>query len=709
MKHTGLFPFKKIREGQKQFYKDAKESTQSGNHLIAYAPTGIGKTAAALSASLESALKNNKTVLFLTSKQSQHKIAVDTLKLIKNKGFKFSVVDVISKQSMCPRKEARDYFLAFNQFCKLEQKERRCRLFLNKDPEIVEIIEKNIFHVEELKDLCSKAGVCPHKTALDAAKDATIIICDYNYIFSDIAETILPRIEKSLSDIILIIDEAHNLPDRIRNNLSSELSFYVIDEAISEARKIDPFLNQHLKGIKRIMQNIAKEQKDKEIPIKKDEFLEKIEGLLKRTLINILSFDEFVEKLDECAEVVLKKEHQSYIETVADFLRVWKHSDISSSIYYLKDDKHPHLFVKLLDPSILSKDVFESVYSSIMMSGTLYPMEMYLDILGLEKKRTKLSQYSSPFPKENRKIIVTDNLSTLYRLRGEEMYKKYAESIENVQKVTKGITAVFTPSYDIMQNISLYLSTDLLRKAVIEEKEMSKKEKDEMVKNLSKLKNKGGVLLGVLGGSLSEGVDYSDNILGCVFVAGVPFAPSKSIETNELKRYYQEIYGKNKGRYYSYIYPAINKVLQGAGRGIRNEKDRGVIILGDKRFSQGNYLKCFPPDFDFIETKKPWEEIKDFFLKKEPVRRFRKHSSEALLRVFKNFTRNNNPNEKELRNRAKMLSEIGFEFEKRCEVKNSLLCYMKAREDFKALLGMGFEEVEERMMEINNRIEYLRE
>ena len=132
---TSLFPFPEIRSGQKELIKDIETVLETGNALIAHAPTGIGKTAAALAPCLEYALNNNKIIFFLTSKQSQHRIVIDTLRLIKDKIDKnksqinFSVVDIISKQAMCPRDIAREYYAVFNEMCIHEQKTRKCRYF----------------------------------------------------------------------------------------------------------------------------------------------------------------------------------------------------------------------------------------------------------------------------------------------------------------------------------------------------------------------------------------------------------------------------------------------------------------------------------------------------------------------------------------------------------------------------------------------------
>jgi DNA excision repair protein ERCC-2 len=239
--NTALFPFPSIRDGQREFMEDVKDAVEGGKILVAHAPTGIGKTVATLVPALEYAVENGKTIFFLTSKRSQHKIAIDTLRLIKDHAKReFTTVDITSKQSMCPRTKPihREFYFLFNEFCRSEQKNKRCRYFMKQDEEALGRIKSEIMHVEQLCNWCTTRGVCPYKEALEAAGSADVLVCDYNYLFStDITERILEKIEKGLEDLIVIVDEAHNLPDRIRSNLSSELRMNTVTGA---ARKSGP-------------------------------------------------------------------------------------------------------------------------------------------------------------------------------------------------------------------------------------------------------------------------------------------------------------------------------------------------------------------------------------------------------------------------------------------------------------------------------------
>jgi len=663
---TSFFPFPWIREGQREFMEDVKHAVEGGNILIAHAPTGIGKTVAVLVPALQYAIENGKSIFFLTSKRSQHKIAIDTLRLIKKHAkLNFVAVDVISKQSMCPRAVSiyREFYSLFSEFCKSEQRNRRCLYFLRQDEETPQRIRESIMHVEELYKWCTSRGVCPYKAALEVSETADVLVCDYNYLFSgDIAEAVLEKIEKGLENLIVIVDEAHNLPDRIRNNLSSELRMSTVTETARGIRHANPEMYGNLMELERIFTKLAMEaskSKKEEINVDRNFLVEEMEKVLRRR-IEAISYDDFVNSLRNIAKDLVTAEDaentkylsaedkrilqslknkrpsqyrdmtenrgkpkyrddmmQRNVLSIADFLDGWRTREKCLRIFSLS--QNPSLCFKLLDPSVISEPIFARAHSTIMMSGTLCPTEMYADVLGASPDRVKgkeivLREYKSPFPEENRLIIVTKELTTKYKERGEEMYQKIAEKIGEVAKYVRGGMAVFFPSYALLKSISAKLPPEVRRRAMEERREMKKEEKNRLYEMLRDDDER--ILLAVQGGSLSEGMDYESNTLKAIIVVGLPLSPP-TLEVKTIEDYYAGKYGAEKGRLYGYYYPAITKVLQAAGRGIRSEHDRCIIVLMDYRFAKYPYKKCLPPDYNVRLTDRPEEFAKNFFKKEK--------------------------------------------------------------------------------------------
>ena len=610
-----IFPFERIREGQKEFLQDARAVVKNGGHIIAHAPTGIGKTAVALSAALEFCLPRNKTVFFLTSKQSQHKIAIDTLRMIKERSrIDLVAVDIISKQDMCPRREAKGHYRAFRELCEFLVRKHKCEYYVNYSQNTYERLVGDIFHVHELRNICAESGMCPHRAALDVGKHADIVVCDYNYIFSDMLDTMLDRFEKGLEEMILVIDEAHNLPDRIRQHLSGYLTPFTIKEAIKEVKRYDRTLPGHLTHLKSLFDELVRDiPVNEEQPVEKTLVVRTIEDSLKGSLDSSKGFQEFIDRLTLAGKETAKKGtgRSLTLETV-EFLRGWV-GDHPSYLRLFHNDELPRLSYKILDPSVMSKEVFASAHASILMSGTLYPMEMYADILGITEDNARLREYGSPFPKENRPVLVTEKLTTAYRKRGPEMYSSIASSIVDISERVEGNLAVFFQSYQMLFDISNIMSCNLDKRIITEDREMSKQDKDRIHSLLVNSKrDRGAMLLGVMGGSLSEGIDYEDNILESVIVVGLPLAPP-SLEIEALQRYYTQKFDEERGLYYGYINPAMNKVLQALGRCIRSEKDRAVVVLMDDRFKWDRYKRCFPEDIEPVVTSSPAILVSRFF------------------------------------------------------------------------------------------------
>ncbi len=636
----GLFPFETIRKGQDRFLEDARAALREGKHLVAHAPTGIGKTAAALTAALERARKTDEKVFFLTSKQSQHKVAVETLRLIREQcedRFNFGAIDVISKQNMCPRPESRGYYLAFSEFCSYEQRNHRCQWFKRHHP-VEETLDKKLLHVEELTALCIRNGICPHRAALDAAEDASVIICDYNYIFSELGQRILARFEVDFHEIIVIIDEAHNLPGRICGNLDMELTPHRIHEASIELRNHDRQLEYYLTRLRELIENsIAALPAGEDRPISRDILLAKLQGILAEAIDEPLEVEEFFKKLtkhaekmvqdgvDKCALLQCTEFFNAWYRQRYGALRMvsnWGKGDSNfrrSSQYSSGDDDRRvttrgSIALKLLDPSVISRRIFDRIAGSIAMSGTLHPTSMFSSLVGLDLDRTVQRRYQSPFPPENRPVLITPKLTTRYRLRGPKMYERMAEKIADVAGAVPGNLAVFFTSYKLLSSVLSYLEHIRLSKALlVEQRNMNKSEKEELFTRLERLKYlRGGILLGVLGGSMSEGVDYAENLLSSIIVVGLPLAPP-TLEVKTLRGYYSKKFGKKRGEEYGYLFPAMNKVRQAIGRCIRSETDRAVVVLMDERFAQQRYKRCLPPEWFITVNKNPEQYCENFF------------------------------------------------------------------------------------------------
>jgi DNA excision repair protein ERCC-2 len=247
------------------------------------------------------------------------------------------------------------------------------------------------------------------------------------------------------------------------------------------------------------------------------------------------------------------------------------------------------------------------------MSGTLQPTKMYGSLLGASRKRPIFHRvYRSPFPPGNLRVLITPDVSTVYRERTPETYDRISEYLIKVCNGVYGNVAVFFPSYQFLERIQRSVADRIPQRMVAEERGMGKRAKNQLLEVLRRNQGlHGALLLGVMGGSLSESIDYRDNLLAATVVVGIPFAPPNLV-VRETRSYFDRKF-PGKGDDYAYVAPAINRVIQAAGRGIRSETDRQVVVLVDRRWTQPRYRGFLPPEWSPLTTRDVGMEVTAFY------------------------------------------------------------------------------------------------
>lgn len=647
-----LFPHQEIRDIQDVLVHKIDECINEKKHLVAHAPTGLGKTAAALSPALTHIAKNNSknqglTVFFLTSRHTQHKIVLDTLRKI-NEKFGLNIIgnSIIGKKHLClqpstEKMHSRD----FAEFCRLLVDNGKCDYYnnlksrgkLSPDAEVVVagLKRRGVASAEQIVNDATIRSICPYEIALLLAKDAKVIIADYQYIFNlSIRDTFFKKLNKELKDCIIIIDEAHNLPSRIKDLSSEFLSNIQLKRAISEAKKfnydaiaskleeINAILEKYADGLKsaeasRFEKNSASlnvtlnsfteaksyNYESNERYITKQQFISDIE--------RIDGYDAFVSELFFSANAIREQQNISYVGSIAGFLEYWCGQDDGFtrilSIKKLRDKGEMiTLSYRCLDPSIIAAPVIEKSYSTILMSGTLTPTSMYRELLGINAEELTLK---SPFPVENRMNLIVPKTTTKYEARSPDQYKEIAKTLTDITSDVKGSVAIYFPSYYLRDEVSKSFSMLTGKTVFSEQPDMTKQEKQKFLDNFVKYKDSGAVLLAVISGSFAEGIDLP-GVLKMVIIVGLPLQ-KPDLETKSLIAYYDKKF--SKGWDYGYLFPAFTKAIQAAGRCIRSEKDKGIIVFLDERYSWNNYYRCFPQHWSLKVSLLYKEMIKKFY------------------------------------------------------------------------------------------------
>ena len=644
-----FFAHDKIRESQREMISDGVEILGRGDFLLAAAPTGLGKTAAALASSIEVSMRekmrdNSTKIIFMTGRQSQHKIIVDTVKKINNKMnnkiMNIKLVDLIGREGMCENIDKS----TGNCNCEDGLSEQIKR---SKKIQLEDFIFHEPRHVDNVIKLGREIGICSWKTAREISWKSDIIVCDYNHIFIDsVRESSLPAMGVDLENSILVVDEAHNLPDRIRNGLQKRITENVFDRALIDIEECKSTLEEKLgkKGnnqSKRILEmNILSKQvkaliddklisnwfeersdelansKREDIIVSTDEFLNllssSIEGIDEES--NDMAINQLENMINKLKSVIIEEDdtidedEQNDCIRLAEMLEIciqFRNSDALALVFDKTMNDKNRISSHLLDPSIVGSKIFKECLGSILMSGTLYPPNMYVDLLGIPEERAECKEYASGFDPNNRPILISTDVTSKYSER-ESCYSEMIGHINSVIEKTDGNVAVFAPSYAMLSRIYTDISFTFGKKRMKEDQGMSKKIVNENITRLRQWKSMGtgGVLFGVLGGKFSEGVDYSDNILNSVICIGLPLPPPSS-KQDALMNYYSAKFGRSKAWKYASLQPALNNVLQALGRPIRKSEDKAIVVLLEKRLLEREIFNSLPKSFQIIRTSKP--------------------------------------------------------------------------------------------------------
>ncbi len=615
-----LFPYKNVRQYQDALIQNVFLSLENRKTLIAHAPTGLGKTSAVLSPALAFALQKDLNIFFLTPRHTQHKMVIETLKEIsKAHHIKISVLDLINKQEMCPMEASKELDRNdFIDYCKDMRKTKKCPYYRNTRKEeltdnakrVLEELSGRPLHSNELVSACVDNKLCPYEIGLELGKKAKVVVCDYFHLFkNEIRNSLLARTGKVLDESIIIIDEAHNLPDRVRSLMTSSLTTYTLNAAINELvlHKYDEEADS-LRMLLRVFEGLVSRY-DKEGIISRDDLLGELEALTG------ISTDELVSMLINAGNSIREEKKKSFALAVARFLDEWSNDD-PDRIRIIKREKSKRgneyisLTYHCINPAEYTAPVFRESYSSVLMSGTLTPTSMYAEVLGIDD--AQILELKSPFPQENRLTLIVPETTTKYSRRSDKEFKRIAEKIFSIVQSAQVSTAVFFPSYYIRDRVYSYFNEPEGREVLLEKPGLTKDEKNALL-NKFRLK-RGSILFGVVSGSFGEGVDLPGSELECIIIVGVPLPPP-DLFTKSLINYYEEKFGK--GWDYGYTYPALTKVIQSAGRCIRRSNDRGLIVLLDERYAWENYMKCIPPDWIVRITKNPEKFAKEFFKHQE--------------------------------------------------------------------------------------------
>lgn len=580
---SGLeFPFP-YREGQRDLAVAVYKTISRKKRLFIQAPTGIGKTLSTIFPAVQAmgAGKASK-VFYLTAKTITRTVAEEAFRILRSRGLVFTAVTITAKEKLCPMEKA-------------ECNPEACPYAKGHFDRVNEAVF-DILHLEQEMDretvlrYAEKYRVCPFEFCLDISSWTDGIICDYNYVFDPNVRLKRYFADGASGDYLFLVDEAHNLVSRAREMYSAS----VYKEDFLEVKRIikgkSPRLERQLDRCNKLLLSMKRECGDWQL-------LEDVTGLAAGIMTAFSYMETFMEEFPEFPE---RETVLDFYFCLRDFLNVYEELDGHYRIY--EENREDGSFLVRLfcvDPSRLLSRCMDQGASTILFSATLLPVRYYKTLLSGNQEDYAV-YVNSPFPEENRFLMVAEDVSSRYTRRSPSEYRKVADYIRIVTQSRPGNYMVFFPSYQYMGEIEEILEEEPLKAdLLVQGQGMGEAEKAEFLEEFEKERSHSLAAFCVMGGVFSEGIDLKEERLIGVIVVGTGL-PMVCVEQEVLKGYFDET--EEKGFDFSYQYPGMNKVLQAAGRVIRTPGDRGVILLLDDRFLRRDHLELFPREWEHFQV-----------------------------------------------------------------------------------------------------------
>ncbi len=651
-----VFPYAEMRDAQHEMIVECWRDLRAGKTLFAEAPTGIGKTMATLYPAVRCLGENRcDKIFYLTAKNATRREAFAAVEKLVSAGVPVRGCVITSRDAACLCESARTG-RADGRRTSAYCNPLSCPLAKGYYDRVETVIEgmlasgKKLFSGLDIRAAAKEGKVCPYELALDLSERCEIVICDYNYVFSPAVS-----LRRYFSDgipgteghrYIFLVDEAHNLPDRARDMYGAQLH-------LSDIRAVQELLH----GFETQAMNGLFPEEDAEVGnLPDDEDNPAMAGreAHRTARITAASLDDLVGALFRMSRLCdenMAADHDGIrrgvaldrhrpgelleaVHTLSGLCDRWLRRHLTHPLYGVVDglaaalrafrtagdfyDRHYATFVEVeqptadlsasgdvhvrlvcLDPADILRPILRKATARVLFSATLTPAEYFADILGGDRSTVTVS-FDSPFDPEHLCVAVCDQINTRFENR-DESYRRIVSYLSATVSAKRGNYMIYFPSYAYLDAVyGIFHKKYPSVKTVVQTPGMTHEQREAFIDAFRPDSEELLVGFCVLGGSFSEGVDLPGRCLIGAVIVGVGI-PALSNERNIMREYYDERAAgmgdggtPHSGYDYAYTYPGMNHVLQAAGRVIRRDDDRGVVVLMDDRYTTEPYLQLYP-------------------------------------------------------------------------------------------------------------------
>lgn len=647
-----VFPYAAPRPPQQALLDACAGGLAAGRPVLAEAPTGTGKTAAALLAGLRHALAHDAALYFATAKttQTEHvaRTFTDLVRAADLPAGALTAVTLRARDRMCPPGT-------------LQCHPAHCAYLRDYEPRLAQsglvpaLAAAGHVDPDTIYARGQSLTLCPFELSRDLAAAADLVICDYNHVY-DRAAALAPFAERPAGEqrdagthapaAVVIIDEAHNLVDRARAYDSPSVrraEVVTVRERVQAGVYLAPSAPaaQPAAGMA-LPRTAAGEHVLAGIEALCDALCEHIDAAYENAVRDGRGFVADATPLAELsgawadsgadsAPAVMSGSRDALEDTwhaladraaalllgfslccrlhelvfprdpLVDLLRAVMHvraliaARERALIPYVAGPAAPGgaaVGVCCVDPSRRLAAQHRRTRGLVAMSATLAPLGYYRALLGLDDLDPVTVRVPGPFPPEHRCALIVPTVTT--RLRERDRHAPaIARLIQDIVTARPGRYAAYFPSFAFLSRVRplLDLPSDSL---LVQVPDMPAPLRQRL---LARMRGRPGpaLLLAVTGGVFAEGIDLpGEDLIGAIIV-GVSL-PAPSFERALMRRHFDE-HAEGHGFAHAMLYPAMQRVIQAAGRVLRTPEDRGVIALLDRRFAEPGYVDCLPPDW----------------------------------------------------------------------------------------------------------------
>ncbi|GDX79561.1 hypothetical protein LBMAG42_13720 [Deltaproteobacteria bacterium] len=572
------FPFSELRAGQSEILDATVDAVAQEQVLAVTAPTGLGKTAPVITGVLREAFRQDLGVFWATARGTQRWIVLDAVQRLGEAGLPLRVVVVPSRAEACPDC-ARGDCVGTAELADLEG-----------------LASQGIVTPEEVRAEAGRQGACAWALAVElAAHLADVVVADLNYAF-DPDVYLRPLFASGAARRwTVVVDEAHQLPDRARGWASARVDAPLLDRV--DASFPGPF---------------GAPFRDLVDEVRGWLYAEAGSGEARRWEVEPGALDDVLDRFDSLAYEHARLREANPLGIADDPWRALGQAIFRFSAYAehegeevvsLTDGMSLQLICR--DASFLLRDRVAACASLIATSATLAPTWFWRERMGVPSARFAELDVPSNFPAENLRVIVARGVSTAFRDRAKER-TRIAELVERCVAAIPGNVALFFGSFEQMNDL-LGLMELPGRERVVQRPAMSHAARAEAAAEMAE---PGKVLCAVLGGVFGESVDLPPGALAAAIIVGPAFPPP-DLQTSLLNDWYERRHDDGFGL--ASVQPGMTRVVQAAGRVVRTPNDRGAVVLVCRRFLQTELQQYLPRAWVPEGSSKPWEELAAFF------------------------------------------------------------------------------------------------